>query len=229
MRALSHVISYLESDAALSLWPSYQTSVQRFRWAPPLLDAVARVTPPLGLDRPERVVAAHIRRGDFSYHCHDLARGQHRFNLWNRLPSLPDALELPYNATRTVERCYPTLDAIVHKLRAVGPADTLYVMHDLSWSSPWTYLFVRQLRLAVARENSRNAKKGKPPLFARVVDTSQVKRALHWNEGDLAVAIDLELARRAAVFVGNGFSSFSSDVVMLRLADGKSPQTIRFW
>ncbi|KZV96364.1 hypothetical protein EXIGLDRAFT_833725 [Exidia glandulosa HHB12029] len=227
--------SYLESDAALRLWPAFRTSVEQFRWSTPLIDAVDRVSEPLGLNRTEHVVAIHVRRGDFSYHCQDLARGRHRFNLWNRLPQLPDPLDVgvPYNATRAIERCYPSLDAIVRKLRDVRAAQTdldmLYIMHDLSWSSPGTYIFIRQLRLAIQRENRAAGKAGRPLLFTRVVDTSQVKSALWWTESDLAVAVDLELARRARVFIGNGFSSFSSDVAMLRLADGKSEDSIRFW
>jgi hypothetical protein len=42
-----------------------------------------------------------------------------------------------------------------------------------------------------------------------------------WGESDWAVSVDVELARRATVFVGNGFSSLSTQVLALRLgADG---------
>ncbi|EJD41222.1 hypothetical protein AURDEDRAFT_115588 [Auricularia subglabra TFB-10046 SS5] len=222
---------YLDSDAALALWPDFKASVQSFRWSPALLSAVDRIGRHLGIEHADKTIAVHIRRGDFSYHCHDLARGQHRFNLWNRLPRLPDPLEPgaggAYNTTRAVERCYPSLEAVVAKILAARQdADTVYIMHDLNWSSPGTYVFIHQLRTALARAKPRD---GGSPLLTRIVDTSQMKGALRWAESDLAVAVDLELARRAKVFVGNGFSSFSSDVTMLRLADGKAENTIRFW
>jgi hypothetical protein len=42
-----------------------------------------------------------------------------------------------------------------------------------------------------------------------------------WGDGDWAVCVDVELARRAEVFIGNGYSSLSTQVVALRLgADG---------
>jgi hypothetical protein len=42
-----------------------------------------------------------------------------------------------------------------------------------------------------------------------------------WGEADWAVSVDVEMARRAEVFVGNGFSSLSTQVLALRLgADG---------
>lgn len=41
-------------------------------------------------------------------------------------------------------------------------------------------------------------------------------------------AVDMGIAERAEVFVGNGFSSMSANIVMLRMANGLDPQTNRF-
>lgn len=49
---------------------------------------------------------------------------------------------------------------------------------------------------------------------------------LRWGEADWAVAVDVELARRAGVFIGNGFSSLSTQVLALRLGDGGSSEDI---
>ena len=38
-----------------------------------------------------------------------------------------------------------------------------------------------------------------------------------WGEGDWAVTVDMELGRRAEVFIGNGFSSLSTQIIALRL------------
>jgi hypothetical protein len=40
---------------------------------------------------------------------------------------------------------------------------------------------------------------------------------IHWGEADWAVSVDVELARRAEVFIGNGYSSLSTQVMALRL------------
>jgi hypothetical protein len=47
------------------------------------------------------------------------------------------------------------------------------------------------------------------------------------GESDWAVAVDVELARKANVFIGNGYSSLSSQIVALRLAkDGARTRDI---
>ncbi|KAF5346661.1 hypothetical protein D9758_013213 [Tetrapyrgos nigripes] len=45
----------------------------------------------------------------------------------------------------------------------------------------------------------------------------------------IAQAVDMYIARRSEVFVGNGFSSLSSNIVMLRMADGVKPEKTRLW
>lgn len=59
--------------------------------------------------------------------------------------------------------------------------------------------------------------------------THSGKVPIQWGEADWAVTIDVELARRAEVFIGNGFSSLSTQVVALRLgADGGRTEDIMF-
>lgn len=41
---------------------------------------------------------------------------------------------------------------------------------------------------------------------------------LRRGESDWAVAVDVELAREANIFIGNGYSSLSTQIVALRLA-----------
>ncbi|KAF9542941.1 hypothetical protein CPC08DRAFT_700583 [Agrocybe pediades] len=48
----------------------------------------------------------------------------------------------------------------------------------------------------------------------------QERRGLSREERGVSVAIDMGIAQRAEVFVGNGFSSLSANVIMLRLAQG---------
>ncbi|KAJ7701154.1 hypothetical protein B0H17DRAFT_924733, partial [Mycena rosella] len=48
------------------------------------------------------------------------------------------------------------------------------------------------------------------------------------EQADVGMAVDMEIARRAAVFLGNGWSSFTSNVVYTRLVDGREARDIRF-
>ncbi|KAG8905668.1 hypothetical protein FRB99_008440 [Tulasnella sp. 403] len=62
----------------------------------------------------------------------------------------------------------------------------------------------------------------------KAVYTSKDLRLL-WTEREVDQVVDMEIARRAQVFVGNGFSSMTSTLVMLRLSDGSPIENIRFW
>jgi len=53
--------------------------------------------------------------------------------------------------------------------------------------------------------------------------------SLLWTEREVDQAVDMEIARRAEVFLGNGFSSLTSNIVMLRLSDGTPIENNRFW
>ncbi|KIJ91245.1 hypothetical protein K443DRAFT_655241 [Laccaria amethystina LaAM-08-1] len=52
---------------------------------------------------------------------------------------------------------------------------------------------------------------------------------LGWEEKYVAQALDMYVAQRAEVFIGNGFSSLTSNVVMLRKFAGLHPIQTRFW
>jgi len=49
------------------------------------------------------------------------------------------------------------------------------------------------------------------------------------QEKDVSMEIDMEVARRAAIFIGNGWSSYTSNIVHRRLVDGREPISIRFF
>ncbi|KDR67716.1 hypothetical protein GALMADRAFT_273062 [Galerina marginata CBS 339.88] len=52
---------------------------------------------------------------------------------------------------------------------------------------------------------------------------------LGWEEKPVAQALDMYVAQRAEVFVGNGFSSLTSNIVMLRMKMGFDAVQTRFW
>ncbi|KAJ7498144.1 hypothetical protein B0H11DRAFT_833367 [Mycena galericulata] len=53
--------------------------------------------------------------------------------------------------------------------------------------------------------------------------------ALTWEQRYVAQAVDMYIGTRAEVLIGNGFSTLTSNVVMLRMARGLDPRDMLFW
>lgn len=171
--------------------------------------------------------------GDFEGHCHSLAEDHIGFTTWATLPELqssvfPPALD-PLNQTSIFEHCYPTLERILATIdahiRAKPHIRTIHVLHDGAWDHPLVY--AQHYKLAAALTDASRAKnagwEGGP--IKRVTHSGKVP--IRWGESDWAVAVDVELARRAEIFIGNGFSSLSTQVIALRLgADGGRAEDI---
>ncbi|KAF8185974.1 hypothetical protein BJ912DRAFT_1022865 [Pholiota molesta] len=181
----------------------------------------------------DRMLAIHLRRGDFSQACLDLANWNSTFYSWNLLPSLPDSFSTPpgyqwgkntpANVQLYLERCFPTDEYILNKIRtsradyirgakAGEPRvlDTLFLLTNDK--TGW----VDSMRPMLKREG-----------WNTIVATKQLH--LDQEQKDVNMAVDMEFARKAAVFVGNGWSSFTSNIVHRRLVDGREPITIRFF
>lgn len=133
------------------------------------------------------------------------------------------------NETSVVEHCYPTLSRILSAIdmhaRARPHLRTLHVLHDGSWDHPLVY--VQQYRLEAALKSPARAiaQGWSNGPFKHITHSGLLP--LHWGEADWAVAVDVELARRSEVFIGNGYSSLSSQILALRLsADGGRPQDV---
>ncbi|KZO94627.1 hypothetical protein CALVIDRAFT_517065 [Calocera viscosa TUFC12733] len=217
---------FLESDAALALYEPLLPHMRTFAWSPGVQAAYTRAVSSLNL-RSGRYMALHLRRGDFYYHCPEIAREKSAYNLWSRLPFLPDALPQRELEEGTVlEHCWPDYFQILDKILQTKEAyerrtgvrlESVYVLHDAKWDAPWVWILVRWMQWQL----------GRAPFKLRFVDAAWLP--LRWEEKDLGIAVDMEIARRAEVFVGNAFSSLTSNVVLLRLADGREWESIRFW
>ncbi|CAA7265512.1 unnamed protein product [Cyclocybe aegerita] len=194
------------------------------------------------------VFAIHVRRGDFKEACVEHAQLNSSFYNWNLLPALPDRYTPPLppdgiqpapgahtleNARAILERCLPSIDAIVRKVREAKEDYSRSLQHS--------------------RSGQKKKKKHEPELDVLYVMSNDRTEWLHallddlkedgnWalivvnrdlkmspQQKDVGVAVDMDIGRRAAVFIGNGWSSFTSNVVHRRLADGKAPISIRFW
>ncbi|KAG5636177.1 hypothetical protein H0H81_008912 [Sphagnurus paluster] len=221
------------SDRILSLWDSFSKSpTSRLLTTSPIVGAAVkrneylftprgpRPTHPVSPDPYERMLAMHIRRGDFKGACLHLATWNSTFYSWNLLPNLPDRLLFPanivWNTTEYhdahLERCLPDFDAIIRKARnsrddyvnasTGGRRRTLDIMYLLTnEKGEW----IEKLKAALSKDG-----------WNTIVTTNDLELD---SEGiDTGMAIDMDIARKAAVFVGNGRSTDSfTGITMLSL------------
>ena len=224
--------SYLASPGIHTIWPSFQKYLSNhFKWSDNVLAIVDRAQEKLRLksgsadvsSEREPYMALHLRRGDFEGHCKSLAERQQGLTTWATLPLLQSAMFPPLldtsNATSIMEHCYPSLyrilDAVSHQARSHPHLRTLHILHDGAWDHPLVYLQV--YKLAEALKNAAWAEKQgwKNGPMLRVTHSGDLPIAN--GERDWSVCVDVELARRAEVFIGNGYSSLSTQIIALRL------------
>jgi len=174
------------------------------------------------------VLALHIRRGDYGPHCHSMASYASGYNSWNLLPSLPDVYNPPdgiregADLEEFMRHCWPSVDDIVRRVRDVkhdyetqgrGQLKTVYVLTN--GKRPWIdELSGALLSSGMGWERVTSSRD--------LVYVGQAEKLANQ-------AADMEIARRAAVFVGNGFSTMTANILMFRLVHGMSAQTTRFW
>ncbi|KIK49046.1 hypothetical protein CY34DRAFT_797425 [Suillus luteus UH-Slu-Lm8-n1] len=213
----------------------YLPSFMRPSHTPPMPTTLHDVNPILTskeMDPVPGLLALHIRRGDFAAHCSHLANWSSDWNGFNQFSALPDKFRVPTDGgwgettpanTKTyLKACFPTIEQIVEKVRQVlddqkrlyGSGKELrsvYVMTngDVEW--------LQQLREALLRVKRWDG-----------IGTSR-DLELGWEAKPVAQAVDMLIGQRAQVFIGNGFSSLTSNIVMLRMAGNVPPEDTRFW
>ncbi|KAJ4483465.1 hypothetical protein J3R30DRAFT_3284294 [Lentinula aciculospora] len=218
--------AYLSSPAAHSIWPLFQKYLARwFRWSPQILNIVGRTQAQLNL-RPhffslkgEPYIALHIHRKEFVDHCRTAAQQKLGFTNWANLPSsipittLPPQLN-PENDSSVMQHCYPSLfrvmDAVDMQVRRKPYLRTIHIIHDgVTSTDLW--------KLETALKNSERAQRA-GWTYGPIKSVTHSAMAPHESEEiDFLVGADAELARRAEVFIGNGYSNFSSFVIALRM------------
>jgi len=190
-----------------------------------------RPRPPIHDNVYDHMMALHIRRGDYEEACTRLADYNSSFYGWNLLPQLPDPFVLPAepfemghntptNIAEYLVRCLPTNQYLVYKVieskkqwegqQNGRKLDTMFIMTNAD--SKWIKNFSASL---------------KSTGFTTVVTTHDLK----FDDEQIGVnmAVDMEFGRKAAVFIGNGWSSMTSNILHRRLVDGKEPLANRFW
>jgi hypothetical protein len=191
----------------------------------------------------KRMMAVHIRRGDYEGHCRSLARCETTYFNWNLWPTLPDPLVLPANCGKGLKEqelveiirkhCFPTPKETAATIRhardeylekhgssnstvGTGVLDVLYVMTNAD--STWVK------ELAGFMNDETNGGGGG---WSTVVGSPDM--VFDNEQKEMGMAVDVLIGRKAEVFIGNGWSSFTSNVVHGRLVDERPPLSIRFW
>ncbi|KAF7365603.1 hypothetical protein MVEN_00433800 [Mycena venus] len=202
----------------LSLWDSFHKSpTSRLLGPSPIVQAAIdrneylflprgpRPPHPAPRDPYARMLAIHLRRGDYL------------------LPSIVDKFTpLPGDDPARVEtmlsHCLPTGAQIVKKIHDAreeyvnaAPGRLLDILYLLTnEQGPWLDDIKAELKAAG---------------WYTIVTTRDLQ--LDVEQTDVSMAIDMQLARKAAVFIGNGWSSFTSNIIHQRLVDDREPLSIR--
>ncbi|KAF8462231.1 hypothetical protein JB92DRAFT_2776847, partial [Gautieria morchelliformis] len=171
-----------------------------------------------------RVLALHLRRGDFEEHCVKLASWNSAWQGLNEAEGVgdrytppPGGLKTPAERAEFARRCWPSLDDIMQCYAHDGPSSVMRVEHEGR--------FIR---------DSQGEEGVSGDAFSQWVDELDADgevRSTKRRESERVVglAVDMEIAARAEVFIGNGWSSFTSNVNLLRMAHGAPRASIRFW
>jgi hypothetical protein len=145
-----------------------------------------------------RMMALHIRRKDYEQHCHQLVQHSAIYWQWTHLPEIMDqhsphlAHEEQYNV-----HCFPDIERMKQRIEEVrtayvanGRARILDILYVATNADPdWIESFKTALR-----------KEG----WSTVVTVGDL--TLSDEQFGVSMALDMEICRKAAVFVGNGVS-----------------------
>ncbi|CDO72791.1 hypothetical protein BN946_scf184994.g44 [Trametes cinnabarina] len=173
------------------------------------------------------LMVIHVRRGDYETHCRTLAMWSEDFVSVNAFPEMPDAFAVPpheqwgNNTAENVEiyraRCLPTFEEIAHKVRGVLATPEAQGVKRLYIMTNGRPEYIRDLKGALWGV-------GKWDMISSSRDL-----VLTWEQKFASHAVDQLVAQRAQVFIGNGFSTLTSNAVMMRMANGFPTESTRFW
>ncbi|KAH9480264.1 Strobilurin A biosynthesis cluster protein l1 [Psilocybe cubensis] len=252
-------IWFWSGERSISLWDEFKDSpVSRLLSTSPIIQSAIDenwryFVSKDQLNKPfDNVLSIHVRRGDFKEACLEHAAENSTFYNWNLLSFLPDKFHpptapagvvlpkgknTPENEAIFLARCLPSAASITSKVRAAreaylqaaqstpGLASSNFNRLKTSSRKSLDVLYImsndRTKWLDDLKESLRQDG------WDRIVTSKDLK--LTAEQKEVGVAVDMDIGRRSAVFIGNGWSSFTSNVVHRRLVDGKEPISIRFW
>jgi hypothetical protein len=148
------------------------------------------------------LLALHIRRGDFLDHCIHLANWSADWNGFNKFPNLLDQFDppagggngvnIPENYDIYLKHCLPSIEQIVAKITEIRRVSSglryIYILTNAP--EPW----LDELKEALRRAHD----------WHRIASSRDLD--LSWEQKYIAQMVDMMIAERAEVFVGNGVS-----------------------
>ncbi|KIJ67462.1 hypothetical protein HYDPIDRAFT_127451 [Hydnomerulius pinastri MD-312] len=192
----------------LLLFPSTMKSVAEGSLPDILSDTYTQPIPGL--------LVMHVRRGDFVDHCRHLNKVHYDWHAFNSFPEFLDKIDASADLETNTPHCYPTITQMVEKVNQVKaestvPLTDIYIMTNGAPS--WVEDLKRALHEAGEWEHIGSSR----------------ELALSWEQKFIVQALDMFVAQRAQVIIGNGWSSLTSNIVMLRMARGLPTESNRFW
>ncbi|EIW63861.1 uncharacterized protein TRAVEDRAFT_111583 [Trametes versicolor FP-101664 SS1] len=231
--------------AMLDIWPELSTSpiLTHFRWSPlvelafdtnrafflPATSAEPYTSHQPHLTNAERypvipgLMALHVRRGDFGDHCRFLGSFAADYAAFSALRGLPDRFAPPRTGNAEADadvhrsHCYPSVREIVARVREIRASAAGQGLQRLHIMTNGDGVFIAELRTALGRDQDWK------------MITSSRDLSLNWEQKYVAQAVDMLVGQRAQVLIGNGFSTMTSNIVTMRMANRIRPDSTRFW
>ncbi|EJD03536.1 uncharacterized protein FOMMEDRAFT_81968 [Fomitiporia mediterranea MF3/22] len=172
------------------------------------------------------LLAIHVRRGDFLDHCRNLASWEAEYMGWLRIPLLVDRFKKPVRTgsedneaimNHYLKHCWPTIEEIVQKIDAVRQTSDgrgltrVYIMTN--GPTDWIEDLKNNIMDMGGWEGVASSR-----------DLTLVPEQKY-----IAQAVDMAIAMRSQMYIGNGFSSLSANVVILRLSRKFPALANRLW
>ena len=190
--------------------------IELFGWSPLVEDAfetnqhlfsLSPASPPTpGLRYPPipGLLALHVRRGDFEAHCPKLRSGKTTFTGLNTQPGTIDKdIKLAENKDGSLTQdsvdafqraCFPSINQIVERVRQVRQTEEGKGLKNVFIMTNGSPEWVEGLGEALMKDHPWN-------LIA-----SSLQMRVSWEQKFVASAVDMMIAQRSDVFIGNGVS-----------------------
>ena len=147
------------------------------------------------------LLVIHVRRGDFSQHCKFLASRNSDWSAFNSFPDLPDKYDQVHSDPRLssenyktyMDHCYPSIEQIVDKVKRVR--------EESKYPLKYIYIMTNGANSWVTDVNAALLELGGWEHIGSSRDLS-----LTWEQKYVAQALDMLVAQKAQVFIGNGVS-----------------------
>lgn len=188
--------------------------IKLFRWSPLILRTFEQNStlfaphglPPATSSDPYPVIpgllALHIRRGDFSHHCNHLIKWSSTYTGPNQMPGLIDHFDVPPTDSKGKQtkagrqeyltRCYPSIAQIAEKVYNIRQTEEGTKLKNIFLMTNGQPDWIVDLKAALYQT-------GDWDLVASSRDMT-----LTAEQKFVSSAVDMLIAQRADVFIGNG-------------------------